>query len=58
MGKSEIVKFVVPILLIIFGVYLKINNNDNYLSCKKYWLYFLLGGIVLFLIRLYMALKR
>jgi uncharacterized membrane protein len=57
MENNEIIKFIVPIILIMVGVFLKITKNENYLSGKKYWLYLLLGGILLFLMRLYAILQ-
>jgi hypothetical protein len=57
MENNEMFKFLVPIILIIFGIFLKITKSENYLSVKKYWLYLLLGGIILFLMRLYTMLQ-
>jgi uncharacterized membrane protein len=58
MGNNEMFKFIAPFILIVFGTFLKITKNENYLSVKKYWLYLLLGGVILFLIRLYGTLHH
>lgn len=39
------------------GFVIKNSNNENYASVKKYWLFFVIAGILLFLFRLYKYLK-
>ena len=56
--STTIFNFLVPIVLIFWGIFLKISKNENYLSIKKYWLLFLLGGIFLFFARLYSHLHN
>lgn len=50
--SNNIFDFLVPVVIIVWGVFLKISQNENFLSIKKYWLFFLLGGIFLFFTRL------
>ncbi|RKT00161.1 hypothetical protein C8C88_1979 [Flavobacterium sp. 123] len=56
--SDNILNFLVPVVLIVWGIFLKISKNENYLSLKRYWLFFLLGGIFLFFARLYTALHH
>jgi len=58
MESDQILSFLVPIILISWGIFLKITKNGNYLSIRKYWLLFLLGGIFLLLARLYSELNH
>ena len=56
--SNNIFAFLVPIVLVFWGIFLKISKNENYLSIEKYWLLFLLGGVFLFFARLYSFLNN
>lgn len=58
MSFQEINSFIAPLGLIIAGVIVKLSeNNEAYGKFKKYWLFFVIGGVILFLFRLYKLLK-
>lgn len=57
METKEIIKLILPLLAIAFGIFIKITKNENYSSTKKYWLFIVIVGALLFLFRLYKYLK-
>ena len=58
MSFQEINSFIAPIGLIIAGVLVKLSkNNKAYGKFKKYWLFFVIGGTLIFGFRLYKYLK-
>lgn len=57
MDLKEILRLVIPLISIVMGFVIKNSNNENYASVKKYWLFFIIAGILLFLFRLYKYLK-
>ncbi|WP_156900398.1 hypothetical protein [Flavobacterium filum] len=57
METKEIIKLILPLLAIGFGIFIKITKNENYSSTKKYWLFIVIVGVLLFLFRLYKYLK-
>ncbi len=57
METREIIKLFIPVLGIVFGVFIKMSKNESFLDTKKYWLLFVIGGIALFLFRLFKYFK-
>lgn len=57
METREVIKLLIPLLAIAFGIFIKVTKNENYTSTKKYWLFIVIVGIVLFLFRLFKYLK-
>lgn len=51
MEMTEFIKIIIPILGIVFGVFIKSSKNENFSTVKKYWWVFVLIGIILFVIR-------
>lgn len=57
METREVIKLLIPLLAIAFGIFIKVTKNENYTSTKKYWLFIVIVGIVLFLFRIFKYLK-
>ncbi len=57
MKTQEIISFLAPIIGISLGIFIKITKNDNYVSAKKYWLFLVIAGVLMFAFRLYKYLK-
>ena len=57
MQTGEIIKLLIPLLAIVFGIFIKVTKNENYTSTKKYWLFIVMVGVALFLFRLFKYLK-
>lgn len=54
MSFQEINSFIAPIGLIIAGVVIKLSkNNEMFGKFKKYWLFFVVGGVILLLTRIF-----
>ncbi|RKS26248.1 hypothetical protein CLV94_1305 [Flavobacterium endophyticum] len=53
MNFREIIGFLVPIGLIIAGIFIKLSKREELASFKKKWVTFIILGILLFLLRLY-----
>ncbi|MEA9414171.1 hypothetical protein [Flavobacterium sp. PL02] len=54
MSFQEINSFIAPMGLIIAGVAMKLSkNNEMFGKFKKYWLFFVIGGVILLLTRIY-----
>ena len=53
MNYNVILNFLAPIILIVFGVFLRTTTNTNYIYGKNRWKFFLIGGIILLLMRLF-----
>ena len=51
----------VPAVFVFIGLIMRFSNNQKQfgliLEYKKYWLALVIGGVLLFLVRLYMFLK-
>jgi energy-converting hydrogenase Eha subunit H len=47
----------ISIIPIIFGIILKVSNREDLKTSKKYWLFLIIAGILLFILRLYDLLK-
>jgi uncharacterized membrane protein YadS len=48
----NISKFITPLILIFLGIMLKYSHNDGWSSHKKWWPYFIFGGILLFILNI------
>ncbi len=57
MDYKEIINFLTPIILILLGVFLRTTKNTNYIYGKNHWKFFLIGGIILLIIRSYNYFK-
>lgn len=47
-----ILRLAVPLLAVLFGFIIRKSDKEQYQSYKKYWVYFVIGGILVFLYRL------
>lgn len=56
MKMSEILRLLSPVIIIIIGVVLKSSNKEKFLPFRKYWLFFIIGGSLMFLHRIYKLL--
>lgn len=56
MKLSEILRLLSPVIIIIIGLVLKKSDKDQFLPFKKYWLFFILGGSLMLLHRIYKLL--
>lgn len=52
MKNLEIFRLLIPLLAILFGIVVKNSNKQQFNSVKKYWLYFVIGGTIMFFLRL------
>jgi len=53
MNFREVIGFLVPIGLIIAGIFIKLSKREELASFKKKWITFIILGILLLLLRLY-----
>jgi len=53
----EKLRLIIPIIPIVFGIILKVSNREDLKPMKKYWLFFIIAGTLLFILRLYDLLK-
>ncbi len=44
--------FLAPLILLFFGIMLKFSYNDGWSTYKKYWLYFIIGGLLLLILKI------
>jgi len=44
MDFQHIMRFLVPVMLLVLGLMTKFSNNDGWSSYKKYWIYFVVIG--------------
>jgi hypothetical protein len=51
MDTKRLLGFLTPILLLFLGIMLKFSHNDGWSSYKKYWLYFIIGGALLLILK-------
>jgi hypothetical protein len=54
---KEIISLLAPLVGVSLGVFIKITKNENYVSAKKYWLFLVIAGALMFAFRLYKYLK-
>jgi len=57
METRELIKLLIPLLGIALGVFIKVTKNENYTPAKKYWLFIVIAGVLLFSFRLFKYLK-
>jgi len=53
MKFKEILSLFIPFIAIITGLLIKISNNSQFDSLKKYWLIIIIIGVLTFILRLY-----
>jgi hypothetical protein len=53
----DIVRLFIPLLGVVFGFLIKNSNKEQFVSVKKYWLLFVIGGFFMFIYRLYKYLN-
>lgn len=53
----EIVRLLIPLLGIVFGVIIRNSNKEQFVSVKKYWFLFVIAGVLMFLFRLFKYLN-
>jgi len=57
MEIKDLLRLLLPLATMILGFIIKKSNNDNFLAVKKYWLFFVIVGALLFFVRLYKYIK-
>jgi membrane protein CcdC involved in cytochrome C biogenesis len=57
MEFKELMRLLVPIIGIIFGLVLRTSNKEQFASVKKYWPFFVIAGALMFLFKLFKYLK-
>jgi hypothetical protein len=57
MEFREILRLVTPLIGVLFGLVLRTSNKEQFTAFKKYWLFFVIAGVLLFAFRLYKHLK-
>lgn len=57
METKEILRLVLPLISIVMGIVIKYSDNPKFTSVKKYWLFFIIAGVLLFSFRLYKYLR-
>ena len=57
MEFREILRLIIPLIGVIFGLTLRTSCEVQLLQFKKYWLFFVIAGVLIFIFRLYNYLK-
>jgi len=57
MEFREIFRLIAPLIGIAFGLILKTSDKEQFAIFKKYWLFFVIAGVIIFAFRLYKYLK-
>lgn len=57
MKMKEIISLIAPLIGVVLGIIIKFSKNENHTSAKKYWLFLVIAGVLLFSFRLYKYLK-
>jgi hypothetical protein len=52
MNINTLLGFLTPLILLFIGVMLKFSHNDGWSTYKKYWLYFIIGGLLLLILKI------
>jgi hypothetical protein len=52
MDINVLLGFLTPLILLFIGIMLKFSHNDGWNTYKKYWLYFVIGGLLLLILRI------
>ncbi len=53
MTFNAIIGFLSPLSLIFIGIILKFSNHESYRTYSKYWLWFVIIGVLLFAFKVY-----
>ncbi len=53
MDLQHIMRFLVPVMLLVLGLMTKFSNNDGWSSYKKYWIYFVVIGAISLIYAIY-----
>ena len=48
----SVLKLLIPLLGVVFGFVVRKSDKEQFASVKKYWLWFVIGGGLMFLFRL------
>jgi hypothetical protein len=54
MGIESLIGFIMPIVLITAGLFIKNTKNPNFLTSKKYWKVLFILGILNLLMKLFL----
>ena len=57
MEFREILRLVTPLIGVLFGLVLRTSNKEQFTAFKKYWLFFVIAGVLMFVFRLYKYLR-
>jgi hypothetical protein len=57
METKEVLRLLLPLISIVMGVVIKYSDNPKFTPVKKYWLFFIIAGVLLFSFRLYKYLR-
>jgi hypothetical protein len=52
MNTNTFLGFLAPLSLIFMGIMAKFSHNDGWSSLKKYWLYFVIGGLLFLILKI------
>jgi hypothetical protein len=52
MNINTLLGFLTPLILLFIGAMLKFSHNDGWSTYKKYWLYFIIGGLLLLILKI------
>lgn len=53
MTLNTIIGFIAPLALLLIGVMLRFSRNESWNTYRKYWIFFVLLGLLLFALKLY-----
>lgn len=57
METKEVLRLLLPLISIVMGIVIKYSDNPKFIPVKKYWLFFIIAGVLLFSFRLYKYLR-
>lgn len=57
MEFKELLRLIAPVITIIIGIFIKLSNKEQLQPLKKYWSFFVITGVALFLFRIFKYLK-
>jgi len=52
MNTNTLLGFLAPLSLLFIGTMAKFSHNDGWSSLKKYWLYFVIGGLLFLILKI------
>jgi hypothetical protein len=53
----EVLRLFIPLISVGYGIFLKYSKKEDLNPLKKYWLFLIIAGTLLFVLRLYDILK-